>query len=67
MATIELRVHADYDPEEVFSWRLEQLERAGYRPFLARRLARETTIDLHLATELVQNGCDPETAAQILL
>jgi hypothetical protein len=67
VATVEVRVHPDYDPEQVFRWRVEQLERAGYRPQLARRLARCNTVDLHLATQLVQNGCDPETAARILL
>jgi hypothetical protein len=34
---------------------------------LARKLAARLDIDLHLAVDLISNGCPPELAARILL
>jgi hypothetical protein len=51
---------------KVESWRLHVLIEAGYPLHLAERLAASEA-DLHLAVELVRNGCAPGTAAQILL
>ena len=51
---------------KVESWRLHVLIEAGYPLHLAERLAASEA-DLHLAVELVGNGCAPGTAAQILL
>ena len=51
---------------KVESWRLHVLIEAGYPLSLAERLAGSSA-DLHLAVELVRNGCTHETAAQILL
>jgi hypothetical protein len=39
---------------------------AGYPITLAERVAASEA-DLHRAVELVQSGCTPETAAEILL
>jgi len=54
----------------VIAWRLEQLVAAGYPERLAFMLARRADgpgrIDLHEAVELVQHGCSPATAVQIL-
>jgi hypothetical protein len=52
--------------EEIFSWRLEQLELAGYAPAQAKVLAERSDIDLHAATDLLRNGCPPELAVAIL-
>jgi hypothetical protein len=52
--------------DEVFSWRLEQLIRAGYDRHDAGHLAHRTDIDLHQAVELLCNGCSPELALAIL-
>jgi hypothetical protein len=39
---------------------------AGYPLHLAERLAA-TEVDLHRAVELLRQGCEPTTAAEILL
>jgi hypothetical protein len=57
------------DPSErakVESWRLHVLMEAGYTLSLAERIAA-TEVDLHRAVELLDAGCSPETAAEILL
>ena len=51
---------------KVESWRLHVLIEAGYPLSLAERLAASEA-DLHLAVELVTNGCEHATAAEILL
>jgi hypothetical protein len=51
---------------KVESWRLHVLIEAGYPLSLAERLAASEA-DLHLAVELVANGCEHATAAEILL
>jgi hypothetical protein len=53
--------------ERITGWRAEELERAGYEPRAAARIAARHDVDLHAAVELVQNGCPPELAASILL
>ena len=52
---------------KVESWRLHVLMEAGYPLPLAERIAAALEADLHEAVELVGQGCDPGTAAQILL
>ena len=51
---------------KVESWRLHVLIEAGYPLPVAERLAASEA-DLHLAVELVGNGCTHATAAEILL
>jgi hypothetical protein len=51
---------------KVESWRLHVLIEAGYPVALAERLAH-SEVDLHRAVELLESGCRPETAAEILL
>jgi hypothetical protein len=51
---------------KVESWRLHVLIEAGYPLHVAERLAASEA-DLHLAVELVHNGCGHATAAEILL
>ena len=51
---------------KVESWRLHVLIEAGYPLPLAERIAGSEA-DLHRAVELVDRGCAPETAAEILL
>jgi hypothetical protein len=60
---------AEYDQsdrEKVAGWRLHVLIEAGYPLSLAERLAHSEA-DLHIAVELVRQGCEPKTAAEILL
>ncbi len=54
------------ESSKVESWRLHVLIEAGYPLSLAERLAASEA-DLHLAVELVGNGCEHATAAEILL
>ena len=51
---------------KVESWRLHVLIEAGYPLGLAERLAASEA-DLHVAVELVRDGCEHATAAAILL
>jgi hypothetical protein len=59
----------EHDPnerEKVAGWRLHVLIEAGYPLPLAEKLAHSEA-DLHTAVELVRQGCEPQTAAEILL
>ena len=51
---------------KVEGWRLHVLMEAGYPLPLAERLAGSNA-DLHRAVELIAQGCEPHTAAEILL
>jgi len=53
--------------ERINRWRADELERAGYDPRGAAKVAARHDIDLHSAIELVQRGCPPEVALAILL
>jgi hypothetical protein len=61
--TIEV---ASSERSKVESWRLHVLIEAGYPLPLAERLAASEA-DLHLAVSLVENGCVPATATEILI
>lgn len=66
MPTTETPVRLS-EQELVERWRAEELERAGYPPQAAVELAARADVDLHCAAELIQTGCTPELALQILL
>lgn len=51
---------------KVQGWRLHVLLEAGYPIELAEQVAGSEA-DLHDAVQLVENGCTPEVATQILL
>ena len=53
--------------ERVQAWRAQELERAGYAPTVAAKLAERPDVDLHLAIDLVRQGCPHEVALSILL
>jgi hypothetical protein len=53
--------------ERIRKWRSEELERAGYAPDAAAELAARHDIDLHQAVALLEQGCTPDLALQILL
>lgn len=54
------------EPARVESWRLHVLLEAGYPVHLAERIAG-SEVDLHDAVALIDRGCEPATAAEILL
>ena len=67
VATTELQLIEQTEVERIERWRAEELERAGYQPRAAGRLAVRHDVDLHHAIDLLQRGCAPELALKILL
>jgi hypothetical protein len=55
------------EAERVERWRTEALEKAGYDAEGAAALAARNDVDLHRAISLLESGCSPELALQILL
>ena len=66
MAETETYVSFGGEQAKVESWRLHILIEAGYPLPLAEKLAASEA-DLHTCVELVEQGCAPTTAAEILL
>jgi hypothetical protein len=62
----EAPIWNENEPAKVESWRLHILLEAGYPVHLAERIA-VSEVDLHDACELLSRGCEPTTAAEILL
>lgn len=67
MAATDITLVDLTEMERIERWRAEELERAGYEPRAAGRLAVRHDVDLHTAVELLQRGCPPQLALQILL
>ena len=57
MSAAELDIHVETEAERIERWRAEELERAGYDPVDAGELAARHDVDLHLAVDLVSQGC----------
>ena len=66
MAATELNI-VETESEKVERWRAEELEKVGYDVISAHELAARPDVDLHLAIELVANGCPVPLAVEILL
>jgi hypothetical protein len=62
----QIAEHGQDERDRVASWRLHVLIEAGYPLPLAERLAGSEA-DLHRAVELITLGCEPKTAAEILV
>jgi len=67
MTAADLQIPNDTELDRVEHWRAEELVRAGYDPSDAVALAARHDIDLHLAVELIEQGCPYETAIEILI
>ena len=67
MAAVDLEFAPETEMEKVEHWRAEELVRAGFDPSDAIALAARHDIDLHLAVELIEQGCPYETAIEILI
>ena len=67
MNAAETRLAEDPEIERIEQWRVEELERAGYPVRAAAVLAARHDVDLHLAVDLLRQGCPAEVAVQILL
>lgn len=57
---------AESERDGVTSWRVERLLAAGYDAEAALVLALDRDVDLHRAVSLLERGCAPDTALQIL-
>lgn len=55
------------EAERIERWRAEELERAGYGPCSAAKIAVRKDIDLHVAADLLARGCTQPLALEILL
>jgi hypothetical protein len=66
MAAAELNI-VETESEKVERWRAEALEKVGYDVISAHELAMRPDVDLHLAIELIENGCPVPLALEILL
>lgn len=64
---MELHVLDETEQLQVELWRTEELKAAGYGHRAAERLAARHDVDLHLAVRLLERGCPPELALEILL
>jgi hypothetical protein len=67
MTAAETDLREDTELERVQAWRAEELERAGYPPAAAAKLAAHLDVDLHRAIDLVRQGCPPDVALSIFL
>ena len=52
--------------DRVVQWRIERLLDAGYSREAAVLIGHDTSIDLHLAVELLERGCPMDAALAIL-
>jgi hypothetical protein len=67
MTAAETRLVYDTELDRVEEWRAEELERAGYPVREAARFAARHDVDLHLAVDLISQGCPVPVAVEILL
>jgi hypothetical protein len=67
MSAAEIELYEETELDRIERWRGEELERAGYAPAAAAKLAASRDVDLHLAIDLLERGCAPELAVKILL
>lgn len=67
MTAAEAQVSFETELERIEAWRMEALIRAGYDEDAAMKLATRLDVDLHQAIGLIDRGCSPELALQILL
>jgi uncharacterized protein YaiE (UPF0345 family) len=67
MTTAQLEEMESPEVEAVLRWRFEELVRAGYDAGSALIIAGHSEVDLHVARHLLERGCPPETAIQIVL
>jgi hypothetical protein len=55
------------EAERVERWRADELVRAGFDPDSALKLAADLSVDIRHAAQMLEQGCPPELALQILL
>lgn len=65
--SLAAEIQPETELQRIELWRAEELERAGYEPRAAALLAARHDVDLHVATGLLRDGCNPQLALEILL
>jgi hypothetical protein len=59
------RLAASEEERRLLEWRLRQLLRLGVSPLLAE-IAAPGRLDLHELERLIERGCPPDTAVEIM-
>ena len=67
MTAAETGVQLETEIERIEAWRAEELQRAGYDALAAEKLAVRHDVDLHVASDLLKQGCPQDVALEILL
>jgi hypothetical protein len=67
MTTTQAEQPVETEAMRIVDWRYAALVRAGYDADVAAALAQEAAVDLHLACDVLRNGCSAATAARIFL
>ena len=67
MSTTQFEEIESPEVEAVLRWRFEELMRVGFDAGSALILAGHAEVDLHAVRRLVERGCPPDTALQIVL
>jgi len=67
MTAAQFELLDEAQAQRILSWRFEALSKAGYEASDALVLATRVEVDLHVATDLLKNGCSVSTALRILL
>lgn len=57
----------DREYRKILNWRIDYLMRAGYDAEASVLIAQNLNVDLHVAGDLLTDGCDVTTALLILL
>jgi hypothetical protein len=65
MSAVE--TYIETETERVERWRMDELLRVGFDVEFAALIAAEPGVDLHAAIDMIERGCPPDLAAQILL
>ena len=67
MSAVQVEESGIREIDVVLSWRFEELLRAGADAGSALVLAGHNEVDLHEATRMLERGCPPALALQIML
>jgi hypothetical protein len=67
MTAADTETRTGTEIERIERWRAEALERAGYAPDAAAEIAARLDVDLHMASDLLAQGCSQDLALRILL
>ena len=64
LAEIEIEAEESEEDARVYAWRVEQLSELGLSPLIASAMA--PFVDWHEIAGLVERGCSPELALEIV-